>query len=194
MKKMLFGVALLGVGVFAGGAKASPILGSQVTGTINFGGPGTNYFDPVNGFVPAGFLNTAGPTVTIADPAVEFGFEDGANRDTADFTGTQLIITDLVKSGAANWTMTFQDSAFVGATLTEISDNFPTGGLTATLVGDTITVTWAGTNTPGNFTGVFDLAPAAVPEPSTIAAFGLLGACGLVYVRRRTKAVVATVA
>src|SRR5215213_9781498 len=93
------------------------LLGTSVTGSLTFGAGSTNFFNPANGFVPPGFGNSSPGTntVTIAEPLVEFGFEDGANRDTANFTDNTLTNGDLVKgSGASSWTMTFSDSAFSG--------------------------------------------------------------------------------
>src|SRR5262245_5221034 len=163
------------------------LIGLSVTGQLNFSGGGTNYFDPANGFVPAGFLNTVSPTVVIADPAQEFGFQDGANRDTADFTGTQLIVTDQVLAGGVNnsITMRFTSAGFVGATLTEIADSFNAGGMTASVVGNVITLTWAGgAVTPGTFRAVYDVA--TVPEPATMLLVGS-GLAAALRARRRAR-------
>lgn len=186
----LLGLAAV-AGVLATAAPANAqLLGSQVTGSLNFNGGANNFFDPANGFVPGGFLNTAGPTVTIAEPAVEFGFDDGANLDTANFTATQLIIRDVVNgAGASPWSMTFISTAFLGATLVEDSDSFPTGGATASLVGDTITVNWAGLpEGAADFSAVYNIrfaGGAAAPEPGSLALLGAgLGMAGLVARRR----------
>src|SRR5271167_3589467 len=83
-------------------AWGTAILGSTVTGDIDFGG-GTNYYDPGNGYVPAtGYLNSSGnqnsPTVVISSGLPTFGFDDGGNLDVADFSsGTQLVFTDLAE-------------------------------------------------------------------------------------------------
>jgi hypothetical protein len=184
--KKAFGVLAVAIGMVVVSAKPADasLIGLSVLGEINFGGGGTNYYDPANGFVPAGFLNTASATVVIADPAQEFGFLDGANRDTADFTGTQLIVTDQVFSGAASWVMRFTSAGFAGVTLTELVDSFPTGGVTATVVGNVITLSWAGTNTPGAFRAVYDVA--AVPEPATMLLVGS-GLAAALRARRRAR-------
>jgi hypothetical protein len=166
------------------------LLGSSVNGQLNFGGNPTNFFDPANGFVPPSFLNAAGPTVTIAEPAIEFGYMDGANLDTANFTDTQLFISDTVTSSGSNsaLTMTFTDPAFTS--VSEVGDNFP-GGLSASLVGDVLTVTWGGGSvTAGQaFTGAFNIGSATVtPEPTslTLLGMGAVGLLGYGWRRKRT--------
>jgi hypothetical protein len=147
---------------------SADLIGTSVTGTLNFDGNGVNYFDPARGFVPSGYLNAAGITVTIAQPQIEFGYMDASNLDTANFTSNQLIVTDTVTLGTLNWTMTFTDTAFAGLSFTKVSDTFTNGGVTGTLVGDTITVAWpAGTGTDdGLLTATFNVG--SVPEPSAI--------------------------
>lgn len=162
-------LAIAAVAFFVCRPASAGLIGTSVTGSIMFDGNSTNYFDPAFGYVPPGYLNTAGTTVTIAEPAIEYGFLDGANQDTANFTASQLIVTDTVFSGASNWTMTFTDTAFTGASFSKVSDTFTNGGVTGILVGDTITLTWAGTNSAdGLLTATFDVATSAVPEPSSI--------------------------
>jgi hypothetical protein len=176
-------IAALALGAVISPASAQ-LLGTTVTGSLKFGANPTNFFDPANGGVPPGFSNTASPTVVIAEPAVEFGYQDGANRDTANFTNTQLIVTDDVFSSASNWTMQFTDNAFTS--IVEVVDSFPTGGVTAVLVGNQITLTWAGTFTPGSFRAVYDVsAAAAVPEPGSLALLVGSGVVGLLKLRRR---------
>jgi len=76
-------------------------------------------------------------------------------------------LTDDVRDSALNWTQTFKSSAFIGLGLSELSDNFTHGGVTASLVGDTLTLTWAGTSTAdGVLTASYSFT-AAVPEPSS---------------------------
>jgi hypothetical protein len=175
-------------------AKAD-LIGTSVTGSLEFLTPGTpNYFNPANGFVPAGSLNTAGPTVAISSTATEFGFADLINTDTVNFTGNTLTVTDKVLFGAANWIMTFTDTAFTGLNLVQNTDTFIPGGVTGVLSGDTITLDWAGTIGSGLMTTTFTLTPrtTATPEPSSFLMLGV-GLLGLLAIGR-TKFVLSTVA
>lgn len=171
-------------------SRAAGLTGTPVTGSLVFGSDTTNYYDPNNGFVPPGYLNTSGTTVNIASPAVEFGFGDGSNTDTANFSAFQFTLEDSVVttsvSAADNpFTMTFTDPAFSGSSLVKVTDFFP-GGLTYSLVDSTITVHWAGgpVTSGDDYTSTFTLV--AVPEPSAWAMVGLgaIGA-GTVALRRR---------
>jgi hypothetical protein len=124
-------------------ARAS-LIGTQVTGALYFVGYPQNYFDPVNGRVPAGYLNVAGTTVTISSEAVEYGFADGTATITADFTGMQLTITDTPQFTAHYnaLEMVFTNLAFTN--LATVSDSLPNGGMAATLSGSVITLNWDG--------------------------------------------------
>ena len=136
----------------SGPLRAATLVGTQVSGALNFAGYMANYFDPVNGRVPAGYLNAAGSTVTISSSAVEFGFADGTTTITAEFTGTQLIVADQPLSTAQYnpIEMVFTNAAFTN--LAAVSDTFPNGGLTGSLSGSVITLNWAGGNLTSNQT------------------------------------------
>jgi hypothetical protein len=143
MKTSLITVALLAV-VAGGRVRAATLLGTQVTGALHFQGYPQNFFDPASGLVPAGYLNVTGSTVIISSNAVEFGYADGTATIMADFTGTQLTITDSPHS-TANYNpiqMVFTDSAFTN--LSAAADGFPNGGLPGSLRGGMITLNWAG--------------------------------------------------
>jgi PEP-CTERM motif len=168
-------------------AWGAAIIGSTVTGDLNFGNP-TNYYDPGNGFVPgSGYLNSSGnqnsPTVVINAGLPTFGFNDTANLDVADFSsGTQLVFTDFSFNGGPNGsiTLTFTDTAFTTITLS--SNNFP--GMTFGIVGDVITINIPGqtTTTGQTYTAAFDLV--AAPEPATFAMMAA-GSAVLIFLRRK---------
>lgn len=93
-----------------------------------------NWFDPANfagAYVPLGFLNkTEGPTVTIANPATEFGFVDSGlplpNYATANFTANGLSVdAENLWSSMVPWRMTFTSTAFVGQNLTLLDSTLP---------------------------------------------------------------------
>lgn len=173
--------------IMSGSARAG-LLGASVTGSLQFSGGPTNWFDPANLFVPVGPLNkTLGTTVPIG-AALEFGFQDGSNTDTANFDDTTLTITDITGPGSNLAVYTFTSTAFAGLTLSKTSDNFA-NGLSASLIGNTLTVTQPTfVSAPGTFQAVFSLTSgAATPEPGSIAlmttGLGLLG----LLVRRRQR-------
>jgi hypothetical protein len=177
------------IAALAAAPAQAQLLGTSVTGSliIPSASPTNNYFDPVNGFVPAGPLNTAGTTVVIATPAVEFGYNDGINNISANFTGTQLTLTDVATISVPTFTMTFTNTAFVGKTLSEASDNFAgVGGVTGSLVGNTLTITYPGTPLSATFVAVFNIVAAPVaPEPGTLALLGVACLPMLGVLRRR---------
>ena len=163
------------------------LVGTSVTGSLRFNGVPTNYFNAANGFVPAGYGNSSGsPTVTIG-PGPEFGFNDSANLDTANFTGNMLTITgECLRSsctGNGSVQYSFTDAAFAGLNLTFLSNGL---NLTGSLNGTTLTLQ-QGTGIPANGTAssTFSLTPAAVtPEPSSFALLGT-GILGVIGVARK---------
>jgi hypothetical protein len=171
------------------------LIGTQVTGAINFGNT-ANYYDPAFGLVFPTAANTNGTTVTIFDPVggnpflFEFGSADSADVDYVDFSDSGFTVFDDVILGASAWTQTFTDAAFAGGTFNEISDNFVNGGVNASLSGDTLTLLWDGTrNTNVVNTAVYSFtpgedAPSGTPEPSTIFLCGSAMA-GLGFFTRR---------
>ncbi len=162
------------------------LLGTSVSGSLVFSGNPANYFDPANGFVPSsGYLNsTGGTSVTVQNSAIEFGAVFPSNTDSADFSASQLVISDLTKLTGTDspFVMTFTDAAFTGLTLAKTSDSF-IGGVSSSLAGDVITVSWRGAGvTPGeNLTAIFDLSggSAAIPEPSSWTMLVVSGLVGL---------------
>jgi hypothetical protein len=181
---MLFAIVALAAANPAYGG----LIGTTVTGSAELNFIPINVFDPANGFVPSGYLNDAGTTVTIAEPAIEFGAQTSTNLFTANFTDNELIITDVAAApeGGTSFVMSFMDTAFQGLSVSVISDSF-TGGVLPDLLGDELYVVWSGTvvSQPTTFQVVLELSPASVPEPSSffLCAIGFIGAAG--YSRRR---------
>ena len=173
-------------------AGANGLIGTSVTGSLIFAGLTANYYDPANGYVPSGYENTAGTTVTVASPAVEFGFQDSGNTDLANFSASQFTIEDILSANAAvggidtAFTMSFTDPAFSGLGFAKATDSFPHGGLTYSITGTTITIHWAGgtINPNDDYTSTFTMA--TVPEPSTWAA--LVAGMGAVILALRRRA------
>ncbi len=189
LKKLV--IALAGVAGMVGGVAHAdaPIL--KTTGYLRFTPltplpftSSVNYFDPANGYVPAGTSNSAGITVPI-DANVEFGFDDGINLDTVDFiNGTSLLIKDISTNGASPFRFTvftnrnhfFDNATFAlnefngvfrvnsrGNGLTFVSPNLiPSGGSTRVA-----SITFLGVG-------------AATPEPASwammVMGFGAIGA------------------
>jgi hypothetical protein len=170
------------------------LVGTQVTGTLSFPGLTSNFFDPSlygGMFVPSADLNyTQGTMVTISATATEFGYSDGANAITADFTGTQLTLTDATV-GSKGWTISFADTSFAGMSLAQPS-NF--SGLTFNSAGDGLTFTWAGapnSTQAATYSATFNIVdppPTGVPEPaSTLYVLAGLSMVGLWFAVRKAR-------
>jgi hypothetical protein len=173
-------VGFLGVTALAAGVAHASLTGTTVTGLMLINGNPPNYFDPANGFVPAGYENqTAGPTVTISTTVPEYGYHDPSNTDRADFGSSTLLLEDIAVGSSFSITYQFTDSAFSGLTLGTSSDTF-LGGTVASLSGTTVTVVAPAISSAGDYAAVFVLQP--VPEPTVLAAGGIVA---LLTVRRR---------
>jgi Phage integrase family len=140
-------------------AKADTLLGTAVTRQLSFMDLNVNYFDPANFLVPSsGYGNSVSlVNVTIVNSGIEFGIDDGFNRDSAEFTASTLTVTDLCLSSRCSknipFTMFFTDTAFTF--ISKISDSIGSGGLSYSLTGDIIELDWAGfpTDFPMNTNG-----------------------------------------
>jgi hypothetical protein len=172
------------------GSARADLVGTTVTGSIDFDSDNINFYVPANGFVPAGYQNSAGAkdsnTVVIVG-GNEFGFDDSLNRDVTSFSSTGFTFTDTSATPGLNLNiiLTMTDPAFTGVSL--ISSTFP--GLTFTISGDQITVDIPAVNASAGevFTASFNVtSTSSVPEPST---YGLmligLGFLGLMMAMRK---------
>jgi MYXO-CTERM domain-containing protein len=172
------------------------LIGQNVFGELFFAGGSTNFFNSANGFVPAGYLNSGGATtVTIGEPAQEFGFQDSVNRDVANFTDTQLILTDTnVTVITSNNSIVYRFTSstpglFTGVSLA--SNSYPVTP-SLSLVGNVITVSFAAVSIAGfgaqatDYVTTINVSTAAVPEPSTLL-LGAAGLAGLIAWRRRSR-------
>ncbi len=176
MTRHLFSTVVT-IGLLAASSAHAGLIGQHVTGSLQFSGGGPNYFDPANPTVPAGYLNTSGPTVMIADPTLEFGHASSGGVEFADFTDSQLLVSDssTIITTHAPWMMTFTSSTSgLFQALSLVSDDF-SPGLTYGLTGNTITINWAGGPVfkGTSFRAIFDVQTAAVPEPNSLALAGL---------------------
>lgn len=64
------------------------------------------------------------------------------------------------------------------------SDTFDNGGVNASILGNVITLTWAGTSSPNDFRAVYNIQTTGVPDSgSSLAMFGI-GLFGLFRVKR----------
>ena len=169
------------------------LVGTTVTGSLDFDSDGLNFYNPAMGFVPAGFQNSAGAqnsnTVVIVG-GNEFGFSDRLNTDLTSFSSTGFTFTDTAITAGANLNiiLTMTDPAFTGVSL--ISTTFP--GLTFAISGDQITVDIPGLNASAGevFTASFNVTSTSpVPEPSTyglmLIGFGFLGF--MIAMRKRLR-------
>ena len=135
------------------------------------------------------FLPFNNASAVIADPGVEFTYQDAPNTDTVDFGDRAVTITDVTNAGAAadSFQAAFTDPAFLGATVSMASGGFP--GLAAAISGSTLTITSSqaviGAQTRS---AVITIIPTvAVPEPPSFILGGLAGLGGGIIARGRRR-------
>lgn len=176
---------------FAVPARAD-IVGTSVFGDLNFAGFTENFFDPANGYVPAGSPNSSGPTVAISGPGLGFVFEDGYSTFHVSFTADSFTLSFLPVPGGPgfrnNGDVILTDLApgvFDGMKM--ISNTFKESSFQ--LSGDTIQFNFGPEDLRGRGdSATFRTAGSPSPEPGTAA---LTGACllPLAWAVRRSRAV-----
>ncbi len=168
-------VVLLALLASPGGrAEAAFLTGTTVTSPgISFRGSST-------------ILAFTNASAVIADPGVEFTYQDAPNTDTFDFGDRALTVTDVTSAGAAadSFVAAFTDPAFLGATVSLASGGFP--GLAAAIAGSTLTITSTQVVAGGQTRSAsITITPAvAVPAPSS---FILVGLGGVILARSRRR-------
>jgi hypothetical protein len=176
-------------------------VGTPITGSLNFDGNPPNFYDPANGGVPTGqgYLNASdqqnSPTVSLSNTAVEFGYTDANNTDTANFTTTgptttTLTIQDVSSLASAPEEQTFISNGFIGATLTQISDTFPAGN-GITISGDQITFNAPQISSAGIYTAEYVINTTRVPfefSPVSGLAIGITSFLGMRMVKKSKMA------
>ena len=161
------------------------LIGSRVTGSMTHLG-GVNYFDPTVGYAASGCLNaTQGTTVTVEDPAVEFGYDDHVfNAFSMDITDTLITLRNNSYDSVPLMDFSLTSAAFAGLEFTKTSDDFNAGGTTFARSGNTLVISIPYSLVVGDFHATFAASPAPVPEPASLGALGL-GAVALL--RRRGR-------
>ena len=182
--KFVFSIGFLGLlCIMLPGSARADLVGTTVTGSLDFDADGLNFYNPAMGFVPAGYQNSAGAqdsnTVVIVG-GNEFGFSDGLNTDVTSFSSTGFTFTQTSITAGQNLNIILTMTDPISGD--QITVDIP--GITVS-AGEVLTASF---NVTSAFTGVslisstfpgLTFATSSVPEPSTyglmLIGFGFLG-------------------
>jgi len=193
MKKLTIISLLLAV---LGSPALASWTGNTLTGVLNFGGFGaTNYFDPVNGLVPAGSSGIQ-PHAVVTDPDgafVEFMYLNGASGINVDIDATSLLVHQFPVEGegfASSWDIYINgelpdfDNVLVTSTIPGLTWSVLDGGIISLQISYPGWDTFGPSSYPNGWRAEFSLQP--IPAPGAL----LLGSIGMGVVswlrRRRT--------
>jgi hypothetical protein len=186
MKKLaaLLGTIILGISVSTMHADG---FGLPVSATLTLPHlSDTNWFNGEFGFVPAGYGNFATHEAIAIGNGTEFGFANGVDLITANFTADTFTLTDsCVVAGCVNspFQVTFANPGILGYNARYV--NF-SGGVLFNDVSDfgseSKVLVIRSLGNPDGSGGTLKFGYSAVPEPGTfgLMATGILGAAGAV--------------
>ena len=191
--KTTVGALALGVMLMLPSRTFASLIGDDIFGVLNFGGFGaTNFWDPANGFVPAG-SNPAQPDAIVADPDggfVEFQYADFANGLYGDVDAFTIDIHEfpIIPSGLNSWNILIGGLDQLGplTAYNVLFDSFDAGSLSILLGTDSVLFSFIGGEQipEGRRITIELVGTTVVPEPGTIFLLGM-GVLGLALLRKR---------